>query len=57
MFSENGQFLGGVSAREQLIIWNTKTFQQVFVKLFQNPINILNFKNTYMTLLNSKNIQ
>ena len=57
VFSDDGHFVGGVSAKEQLMIWNTKTLQQTYVKIFENPVNILNFKGNFMTILNSKMIQ
>lgn len=33
-FCENGKLVGGVSSKNQLIIWNTNSFQQIYVKNF-----------------------
>lgn len=33
-FSEDGKFIAGVSFKEQFIIWNAKTLQQIYAKVF-----------------------
>ena len=56
-FSENGKLVGGVSSKNQLIIWNIHSQEQIYVKNFESSIDILNFKTDFITFLNNRMLQ
>ena len=57
LVSDDDNLVAGSSLKNQLIIWNLNNFQQIWVKMFENPLSIIKMRSDAILFTHGKALQ